>query len=135
MLTFFVPGTPQTQGSHRTFRTKAGRTLVVHDNPKLGWWRETIRLAAHAEMARAGVELIADGPVSIRLTFALARPKSLQKRVTEPATRPDLDKLTRACLDALTSVAWRDDGQVTELSARKIYGTPGVTVALSALQM
>jgi Holliday junction resolvase RusA-like endonuclease len=45
---------------------------------------------------------------------------------------PDLDKLVRAVLDALTAVAYRDDGQVTRITATKEYGTPGLSVSVGA---
>jgi len=35
------------------------------------------------------------------------------------ATRPDLDNLVKAVLDALNRIAWADDGQVAEITARK----------------
>jgi len=71
--------------------------------------------------------------VSLRLTFTMRRPathfgtgKNKRKlRPTAPwyqATRPDADKLARAVLDALTGVAYRDDGQVAVLRVSKVYG-------------
>jgi Holliday junction resolvase RusA-like endonuclease len=45
---------------------------------------------------------------------------------------PDLDKLIRAILDALTGVVWRDDGQVVDIVASKVYAdTPGVDVVIT----
>ena len=45
--------------------------------------------------------------------------------------RPDVDKLARAVLDAITeSGTLRDDCQVVALSARKRYGPPGVAITL-----
>jgi Holliday junction resolvase RusA-like endonuclease len=47
-----------------------------------------------------------------------------------PATRPDVDKLIRAVLDALTmSGAIKDDGRVVTLAAVKTYGAAGSTGA------
>ena len=49
-----------------------------------------------------------------------------------PHVKPDLDKLIRAMNDSLTDArVWGDDGQVTTISARKIYGpTPGAQVSV-----
>jgi crossover junction endodeoxyribonuclease RusA len=46
--------------------------------------------------------------------------------------RPDLDKLVRAVLDALSEAGvWRDDAQVVSVVARKAYGSaPGLTVEI-----
>jgi hypothetical protein len=37
---------------------------------------------------------------------------------------PDVDKLLRAALDALTGVVWKDDSQVTDVIGRKRYAVP-----------
>ena len=65
----------------------------------------------------------------VHASFYLPRPKShFTKRGVRlsapwwPVTKPDLDKLTRALLDALTDAGiWRDDSQAVELHAEKIY--------------
>ena len=66
------------------------------------------------------------GPVEVLLHFELARPKSARRLL--PSTKPDLDKLARAVLDALTGVVFKDDAQVVDLRVTKRYGTPGVHV-------
>ena len=48
-------------------------------------------------------------------------PKSLPKKQIFHIKRPDLDKLTRAALDAMTRVIWRDDSQVVRIEALKRY--------------
>jgi Holliday junction resolvase RusA-like endonuclease len=65
--------------------------------------------------------------MKVTLLFIMPRPKTVKR--AEPSVAPDLDKLVRAALDALTSVAYEDDGQVTEIHAIKIYGgVPGLEV-------
>jgi Holliday junction resolvase RusA-like endonuclease len=50
------------------------------------------------------------------------------------ASRPDLDKLTRAAFDSLQeSGAIRDDAQVVGLRAVKVYGTPGMALTVQAV--
>jgi Holliday junction resolvase RusA-like endonuclease len=65
-----------------------------------------------------------EGPLRVTLAFT----------VTTSAIRPpDLDKLTRAILDALTAVVWLDDRQVVSLTATKTQGPlPGVVVTVEA---
>ena len=73
-----------------------------------------------------------DGAVQLELTFVLAKPKTV-KRIY-PFVRPDLDKLCRAVLDALTGIAYKDDQQVVTLNANKIYGKrAGVFILLTEL--
>jgi Holliday junction resolvase RusA-like endonuclease len=49
-------------------------------------------------------------------------PKPRTVKRLHPTVAPDLDKLIRAALDAMTAVAYLDDGQVTEINAMKVYG-------------
>jgi Holliday junction resolvase RusA-like endonuclease len=57
----------------------------------------------------------------LMLDFHVARPISVPKKRGAPSVKPDLDKLCRATLDSLSGVLFADDGQVTELRARKFY--------------
>ncbi len=120
MIEFTVYGVPIPQGSTKAFIPKGWkRPIVTHDSAKTKPWRQAIVDATLERMAgRAPLE----GPVELRVTFYLPRPKSAPKRVTEPAKQPDLDKLVRAVGDALTAAGvWRDDGQVVSTLARKLY--------------
>lgn len=117
---FFVPGKPAAQGSKR----HVGGGRMIESSKEVGPWRERVALAAHMSMVAAGdvhdeIGLLT-GPVAVDLLFVLPRPKSAPKRTTPPASkRPDVDKLARAVLDAVTDVIIRDDAQVVDLRARK----------------
>ncbi len=125
---FFVPGTPAPQGSKR----HVGRGILVESSKTVGPWRERVALAAHEAMA--GGPLMA-GPITALLSFVMPRPKSAPKRTTPPASkRPDLDKLARACLDAISDTVIIDDAQITNLHCTKrlaeIGETPGVRIRI-----
>jgi Holliday junction resolvase RusA-like endonuclease len=71
-------------------------------------------------------------PISCSLTFQFHRPlshygtgKNAEKvkasALPSPTKPPDLDKLTRAIWDSLTSVVWVDDAQVIAATIRKQY--------------
>jgi len=62
-----------------------------------------------------------EGAVALNITFYMPRPKSCPKTRLYPEVRPDVDKLERCVLDALTGVLYADDGQVTDLQSRKRY--------------
>jgi len=115
---FHVNGLPVPQGSIKVINGK-----VLHSQGSaLAVWRSTI--AWEATLAGCKPE---EGAMKVTLIFVMPRPKTVKR--AEPSVAPDLDKLTRAALDALTSVAYQDDGQVTEIHARKIYGgIPGLKV-------
>lgn len=72
--------------------------------------------------------------MSVRCEFRFARPKShhgakglKQTAPAHPTTRNlgDTDKLVRACLDALTGLAYDDDSQVVEAAGIKRWCEPG----------
>lgn len=111
MIGFFVPGRPAPQGSKR----HVGRGILIESSKEVGPWRERVALAAHSH-----TDGPMTGPVGIRLGFVMPRPKSTPKRSTPAAVKkPDIDKISRAILDALTGIAWNDDSQVTDLHASK----------------
>lgn len=136
MLQFRVVGRPVTQGSMSAF-IAGGRAIVTDQKgPKLKPWREAIRSTAVDAAGPAWQPL--PGPVRVDLWLALPKPSSAPKRRrTWPTGKRsgDVDKLARACLDALTEAGIvRDDSQCVELRAVKDYPehlnqlSPGVIV-------
>jgi Holliday junction resolvase RusA-like endonuclease len=59
-----------------------------------------------------------EGPIGIRISFGIKAP--LNTKHGYPKS-PDLDKLIRGVLDALTGVCYVDDSQVTFIEAQKIW--------------
>lgn len=127
LLTTFVAGQPAPQGSKRGFATKTGKVAMVESSKALKPWRESVRAALLDEAGRPRATF--DGPVIVELQFVMRRPVSTPKRRTPPAVKkPDLDKLVRAVLDAVSSAGvWRDDSHVTQLSAMKRIAEIGET--------
>ena len=126
VATFTVQGKAVTQGNHAVSR--AGR-IYDKSGPQLRAWREAITWEARGKMrARPAVE----GPVGVRLEFVLPAPK--RKVRAHPITKPDIDKLTRAALDALTAArVYVDDAQVIDLHVTKSYGDPCMHALVVAL--
>lgn len=124
LIAFQVHGLPIPQGSTRAFVVK-GKPIITSTAKGLATWR---RLIADVAQDYAPQEPWS-GPVGIDLHFGIPKPKSAPKRRRVwPDKRPDLDKLTRAVLDALTFVIFADDSQVVHIRADKDYGTPGVSI-------
>ena len=145
MTLFRVSGLPIPQGHVRTV-TKGGRTWSFHGSPGLAAWREAI--TAVAQDAMRGQPGPYDGPVEVVLTFHMPRPKSHlrangQVKPDAPTfvtTRPDIDRLARSVLDAISvhpGPVLADDSKVVVLYAAKSYCAPGegpgVTVLVSDL--
>lgn len=111
MILFRVDGVPVPQGSMRVFNGH-----VVHNKgAELAVWRSAIAIEAR----RAGCTP-EPGAVKLDLLFVMPKPRTVKR--TQPTVAPDLDKLIRAALDAMTAIAYVDDGQVTEIIAQKVYG-------------
>jgi len=137
---FFVPGIPVSAGSKRAFKTKTGKVIMVPASNKQRPWMDSVRWAAINAFER---QVKIEGPISLEAIFVLPRPKGhygtgknlgiLKKNAPAfCATRPDLSKLVRAIEDSITSIIWRDDSQVVETKASKIYGeTPGVHITIA----
>lgn len=129
-IRFTVPGKPIPQGSKRGF-VAGSRAVVVDVNPQsLGAWRSAVAVAAAEAAAGSQVE----GAVEVDVVFRFTPPLSVRRAY--PSVRPDLDKLVRALLDALTaSGVIRDDGQVVDLIARERYGdAPGCDVSVRGME-
>lgn len=53
-----------------------------------------------------------------------------------PAKKPDIDNIAKAVLDALNSVAYRDDTQIVELQIRKQYSEkPRLEIRMEELEV
>lgn len=101
---------------------------MIESSAKVKPWREAVRQEAIA----TGLAVSA-APIYLHLLFRFRRPKGHHNARGElkpsapidHVTRPDLDKLCRSTLDALTGVLFADDSQVAFLVASKEYALPG----------
>jgi Holliday junction resolvase RusA-like endonuclease len=126
MIAFTVYGIAQPKGNMRALQLRGMKFPIVTDSNKgIRSWSQLVAEGASQALhdlppERRGLLLEA---VRITVVFHLPRPKKYQKAGLPVAhlTRPDLDKLTRGVLDALTGVLWQDDAQVVELVAAKLY--------------
>lgn len=124
---FFVPGLPRPKGNMRIVPGR--RTLRDAGGSKLRAWLKLVRVRASQSWSGEP----SNCPIGIRIVFHLPRPQTgPNKDKLLHDCRPDLDKLLRAVLDALTGITYRDDSQVCGLDARKVYTTdrPCVKVSL-----
>jgi crossover junction endodeoxyribonuclease RusA len=124
-ITIFVPGQPIPQGSMRGIpirkRRKDGTTYTgvvqIHDKgATLRAWRDKVRLFAWQEMIKRRLQT-SGRPIAIAVDFTVAPCRN--GRVC------DLDKLTRAVLDAMTGTVYKDDSQVSALMANRFIASVG----------
>lgn len=121
MIEFRVVGQPIPQGSMKVINGH----IIHSQGSALAAWRSLVAL--HAKRAGATPT---DKPISMTLIFIMKKPKTVSRQY--PTVAPDLDKLVRGVLDALTAIAYKDDSQVIDIRALKIYGeTPGLEARLA----
>lgn len=131
-VSFTVAGRPVPQGSKRAFVNYWTGQPVMKEmaGERLSDWRSAVRDAAvrvMLGMAPGAAREPLTGPLSVSLAFTLRKPSTAPKtRRTYPDKRPDLDKLVRAALDALTGPLFADDAQVIALVAAKLYPGEGL---------
>jgi Holliday junction resolvase RusA-like endonuclease len=122
LLVLFIPGQSQPQGSSRAF-VVAGKARVTSANKQLKAWREKAVVVIRQEMNLCGRDRPFTAPVRVTIGDLRLAPKRRSGRV-HPCVRPDLDKIIRAVLDALTDAqAIADDCLVCEIEAWKDYSS------------
>ena len=116
MIRVTVRGVPEAQARPRTFF--AGGRAITH-SPKSEWYKSVYRAGV---AVRPAVPM--DGPVEFRAIYLFPRPKTVKGFWKQ--TRPDLDNIDKATLDALSKARWWvDDGRVCKLTSEKRYAGPG----------
>jgi len=115
---------PMAKQSFRTTRT--GNKYLDASVIK---YRKAIRNMAISQMRNQKAERI-EGAVNMNIIYAFRRPKSLSKKERNEidggknipkTTKPDIDNLTKAILDALNGIVWKDDAQVTQINIQKVW--------------
>lgn len=131
-VSFTVAGTPAPQGSKT--RTRYG---MFESSKRVKPWRDLV----HAAAVRAGDDACLLGPLTppyrVEMRFLIAKPRTSRAKHPVAPTIGDLDKLTRAVGDALTSAGLiEDDRHIIALTASKAWAVdenPGVTVRVTEI--
>lgn len=141
-----IPGRPAPKGSLKCVGGRGGRHQLVEDNARTKPWREAI---ANAIRHQWPTDQHADPrqPLVAEITTSHARPdghygtgrNAHQLKPGAPVyvdKKPDIDKLVRSTLDALTSAdVLRDDAQVGRLVIDEVYanGPSGACITIIPL--
>lgn len=121
----FVCGTPVGQPRPRARRFKD--RVIIYDPKTAKPWRE----AVSSTVARA-VDTPRSGPLELVMTFQLPRPKShygtgknkdLVKKSAPQfhSQKSDIDNIIKSTLDAMNGVLYKDDAQVSKITAQKVW--------------
>jgi len=127
ILVFDVIGKPVTQGS-KQYMGK-GRMLEVNHDSLKAWRCDIKQMAYNKMMSEYGSTWIREGAFLLSMIFRFDRPqghygaKGLRPSAPQYMTtrKGDVDKLSRAVLDALTTTIYTDDAQVVSLQADRRY--------------
>ena len=121
---FDVIGIPAPQGSKR----HVGHGIMIESSNKVKPWRAAVMAASTAAMRAQGITAPLDGPLHATIIFVFRRPKTAPKSRSYPDVSPDIDKLLRSTLDALTqSGLIADDARIVCVHASKIYWRTSAT--------
>lgn len=106
---------------------------------------ETLNYEAYVKMcyiqAANGIKL--EGAISANLTCYYSVPKSASKKKREEMLsgtypcqkKPDIDNIIKSIFDALNTIAFDDDKQITLMIVKKVYGeVPRIEVRLAELE-
>jgi Holliday junction resolvase RusA-like endonuclease len=137
-----VLGTPAPKGSSRAFiNKKTGAAIVAPsgsqtNKDKLANWNSAVRAAAAEFVGDIEAPPFVKVPISVFIMFRMARLPShwgsgknagrLKPSAPKyPSGKPDIDKLARTTLDALTGIVFDDDSRIAKLKLDKVYAAPG----------
>jgi hypothetical protein len=119
-MRIFIPGEPIAQPRAKVSTRGGFARAYTERGHAVHAYKQAIRIA----YVNAVGELL-EGPIEIRIVCWFERPKSHSKKrrqQREPkTTKPDLDNIGKAVLDALNDIAYNDDGQVCRLTVEKWY--------------
>ena len=117
-FTIYVPGKASPQGSKKAF-VISGRAVLVDASGGNKAWRKLVTdaIKAHEQYIQF------QGAVNVSLTFYME--KSRSNKTTLMTQKPDIDKLARSVLDAMTdSMVIEDDARVIYLTVTKAWNNP-----------
>jgi len=126
-FSIWVPGKPTPQGSKKAFVINNRAVLVDASGGNKEWRKKvTDTVKAHEQYIRY------KGAVNVKLAFYMEKAKS--NKTGFMMQKPDIDKLARSVLDALTdSEIIEDDSRVVHLTCSKTWADeqPGVLITIS----
>lgn len=129
MIEFYITGTPVSQSRPRFARR--GQFVTTYDAAPAKDYKAYVKMVAGQHMAASGLKPIQrDIPLCVRLDINVQRPKTKPKRYILPTSKPDCDNFFKGITDALESICYEADQQITAVFIRKRYGEPGVHVRI-----
>lgn len=123
LIEFSVPGQPQGKGRARV--STYGGFARAYTPEKTAAYESLIKqryVLSRQEKLAGALKM------SLRAYYAIPQSFSRKKRIAavngeiRPVVKPDMDNVIKVVCDALNGLAYDDDRQITEITARKYYG-------------
>jgi Holliday junction resolvase RusA-like endonuclease len=142
VIAFEVLGEPAPKGSARAFvNKKTGRAFVAPGGRgttevKIANWNSAVREAAARTIGAVEAPPFVETALAVTVVFHMKRPKGhwgtgkragtiLASAPARPMGKPDIDKLARTTLDAMTGCIFDDDSRIASLTLDKRWAAPG----------
>ena len=126
LITFKVHGTPVGKGRPR-FSTRGGY-VRSYTPERTRDWECHVSDVAHGAMLNAGavptydaVRVIVDAYYPVPASYSKKKREACISGEVKPMTKPDIDNVVKALLDAMNKVVFVDDKQVVNVQATKHY--------------
>jgi len=136
MISFTIPGKPVAQGRPRAARR--GNRIMMYDPKPSKDYKEYVAKIAKEYAPEEPTEAALGVQMKIYREIPKSTTKKDRKLINEglkrPVVRPDTDNYTKAILDALNGIIYKDDSQIVDLKASKYYSDdPRVEIKIEAL--
>lgn len=136
MISFTIPGKPVAQGRPRAARR--GNRIMMYDPKPSKDYKEYVAKIAKEYAPEEPTEAALGVQMKIYREIPKSTTKKDRKLINEglkrPIVRPDTDNYTKAILDALNGIIYKDDSQIVDLKASKYYSDdPRVEIKIEAL--
>ncbi len=122
---FSIPGTPVPKGRARiAVRNGQARAYTPEKTVR---FESLVALAAQRSIGPGGapaecaVELVLDIWLPIPPSWSQKKKNNAALGILRPCGRPDVDNYCKSVMDGLNGIVFRDDSQVTTLTAAKRY--------------
>ncbi|MES2349120.1 MAG: RusA family crossover junction endodeoxyribonuclease [Pseudomonadota bacterium] len=100
------------------------------------------RIARFAKVAMAGaapcampIEILVELRMQIPVSWSKKKQVAAAAGTVRATKKPDLDNCAKSVLDACNGIVFADDGQVVQLTVRKLYhAVPAVVVAIRSVE-
>lgn len=109
---------------------RRGNFTTTYENKSMKEWR---RKCSYLIAEECLLDKLKEGAISLTATFYIKPPQYISKvkrneqrllKGSMPVSKkPDLDNYVKALMDSISDshLIWKDDGQVAEIKARKLY--------------